>query len=109
MSMQGRFPLKRLRIVLPVALALAFTVPVVSAGDETGKASLPTNLRYTSPLAAYRKFAEQPVGSWRDANDNVGRVGGWRAYAREAQDPTPAEGSTKAVDPHAGHHPEPSK
>lgn len=105
--MQGQFPFKRLKISLPVALALAFAVPVVSAGDETGKSIVPTTLRYTSPLAAYRKFAEQPVGSWREANDNVGRVGGWRAYARESQVPTPAEGPTKAVDPHAGHHPEP--
>ena len=107
--MQGRFPLKRLRIVLPVALALAFTFPVVSAGDETGKASLPTNLRYTSPLAAYRKFAEQPVGSWREANDQVGRIGGWRAYAIEAQESTPAQGSPKKDDQHAEHQQEPPR
>jgi hypothetical protein len=24
------------------------------------------------------------VGVWRDANDHVGRIGGWRVYGREA-------------------------
>jgi hypothetical protein len=107
-------PLSRLRMVLPCAVALAAAVPVVSAGEEGGKSQLPTTLHYASPLAAYRNFAEQPVGSWREANDHVGRVGGWRTYAGEMQEATPtgtppAEEPAKKDDPHAGHHPEPPK
>jgi hypothetical protein len=41
-------------------------------------------LRYTSSLASYRPILGLNVGSWRDANDQVGRIGGWRVYQREA-------------------------
>ena len=42
-------------------------------------------LTHRSAFEGYRPFAEQPVGSWREANDVVGRIGGWKAYARESQ------------------------
>jgi hypothetical protein len=38
---------------------------------------------YQSPFAGYRPFADRGVGPWRELNDEVARVGGWRAYARE--------------------------
>ena len=55
------------------------------------KASVPT-LRYESSFAQYRKLGDGKPVSWRDANDTVTRIGGWRVYAREAQqaDPPPA-------------------
>jgi hypothetical protein len=40
---------------------------------------------YRSPLANYRRWADNPVGSWREANETTLRAGGWRAYAREAE------------------------
>ncbi len=45
---------------------------------------------YRSAFADYRPLDEAPVGDWRAANDEVGRIGGWRAYAREAQAPDKA-------------------
>jgi hypothetical protein len=42
-------------------------------------------LNYRSAFDGYRGFAQQPVVSWRGANDLVGRIGGWQAYAREGQ------------------------
>jgi len=107
--MQYRTPLNRFPLVLASIVALAIVAPVVSADESGSKPSLPATLRYVSPLASYSRYVEQPVGSWREANDQVGRVGGWRAYASEAQKEPPAEGSAKKADPHAGHHPEPSK
>ena len=53
------------------------------------KASVPT-LRYESSVAQYRRLGEEKPVSWRDANDTVTRIGGWRVYAREAQQPDPA-------------------
>lgn len=53
------------------------------------KASVPT-LRYESSFAQYRRLGEEKPVSWRDANDTVTRIGGWRVYAREAQQPDPA-------------------
>ena len=54
------------------------------------RAVVPT-LVYTSPLARYTPLADDPAQPWREANDRVGRIGGWRAHAREAaQTETPA-------------------
>ena len=40
---------------------------------------------YRPAFDGYRPFKDQPVGSWRENNDLVGRIGGWKAYAREGQ------------------------
>jgi hypothetical protein len=41
--------------------------------------------QYQSPLKGYQSSAPGKVGSWRQANDVVREVGGWRVYLREAQ------------------------
>ena len=55
------------------------------------KASVPA-LNYESSFSHYRRLGDEKPVSWRDANDTVTRIGGWRVYAREAQqtDPAPA-------------------
>lgn len=66
---------------------------------------------FTSVISDYQPYREQGVGDWKKANDEVGRIGGWRAYTREANEPTsaaplksPAPRSEPAPkDPHAGH------
>ena len=40
---------------------------------------------YRSAWSGYRPFADEKVISWKDANDEVRRIGGWRAYLRESQ------------------------
>jgi len=42
---------------------------------------------HVSPLAGYKALGTTTVGPWKDANEAVNRIGGWRAYAREAQAP----------------------
>ena len=59
------------------------------------KASVPT-LRYESPFAQSRRLGDEKPVSWRDANDTVTRIGGWRVYAREAQQPDAAPPTTPA-------------
>lgn len=44
---------------------------------------------YTSPLADYQPWTNEKVMPWTDANNTVGRIGGWRAYAKEAQTAVP--------------------
>jgi len=39
---------------------------------------------YTSPLQSYKKYVESGEPEWKAANDLVGEIGGWRAYAKEA-------------------------
>ena len=41
-------------------------------------------LVHTSAFAAYRRYADAAPIAWKEANDTVTRIGGWRAYAREA-------------------------
>ena len=42
------------------------------------------DLPYQSVLGTYQSYKEQPISSWREVNDEVEKIGGWRAYAREA-------------------------
>jgi hypothetical protein len=53
---------------------------------------------YASPLAGYRRLGDDERVPWGQANETVNRIGGWRAYAREAAQPdatpaTPAPGA----------------
>jgi hypothetical protein len=79
---------------LLTAPALAQPLPAPGRADPLDpQASVPV-LRYESSLSRYRGTADdKPVG-WREANDTVTRIGGWRAYAREAQQPDPATAAT---------------
>lgn len=54
-------------------------------------------LVYTSPLRRYRPLGETQVGNWKDANDTVTRIGGWRTYAREAQADAPGQAASSAA------------
>jgi hypothetical protein len=111
-----------------VALAQVPAAQKSAAESATpGNASRPTLvvLRYESAFSNYKPLGDMSIGSWRDANDTVTRIGGWRTYLREAQEPAsspPAQPSTSsspaaptpapaanakpvapAADPHAGH------
>lgn len=120
MPIPCRSPLAQL--LLPsLLLSLAGAALAQASGKAKGDAAppvLPSTLEYRSSLGSYKAYAEQPVESWRDANDRVGRIGGWRAYAKEIQSGEPAKESAAPAaapaapaapsasppDPHAGHH-----
>ena len=57
------------------------------------KATVPV-LRYESVVASHRRLGDEKTVSWRDANDAVARIGGWRVYAREAQQADPPASTT---------------
>lgn len=44
-------------------------------------------VRHESVFSTYRPHVDTPVGDWRAANEAVNRIGGWRAYGREAGAP----------------------
>ena len=66
---------------------LAQPAPAAHRADPLNAQAPVPRLVHTSAFAKYRRLADVPVGSWREANDNVTRIGGWRAYAREASQP----------------------
>jgi hypothetical protein len=53
------------------------------------QASVPA-ITHVSPLASYRRLGDDKRVAWSEANQTVNRIGGWRAYAREAQQRDPA-------------------
>jgi hypothetical protein len=79
-------------------------------------------LSYQSPLEHYQGWREQPLERWREANELVGQIGGWRTYALEPyaeeaapeqpQSPVAAPGADNSTAPamapmghqHHGHH-----
>jgi hypothetical protein len=71
---------------------------------ETTNISLPTKLQYKSAISGYQVYADQEVLPWREANDRVGRIGGWRAYAKEIATSQSDSEATKSQDPHAARH-----
>lgn len=60
-------------LVLPMLLLL----PSLAAAQQS-RAAAP------SAFSTYRTFVDEPVANWKSANDTVARIGGWRAYAKEA-------------------------
>lgn len=82
----------RRRSVNGVAISVAAlsAIPGYAQTKPEGRA---VDLTYRSAFATYQGFAEQAVSPWQQTNDAVAHAGGWRAYAKEAQQP---EAQTKA-------------
>lgn len=96
-----------------VALCCLFSsTPVLAQADAivAGEArSQPMDtaaprLQYDSVFDQYRGYDEIEIGSWRESNDTVGRIGGWRYYAREAEQTDDLE---ETAQPDASGRPEP--
>ncbi len=70
-----------LAAALPLAATAAEPAPAPAPDPLDAKAPVPP-LQHRSALADYRPGDDARV-PWRQANDEVDRIGGWRAYARE--------------------------
>lgn len=79
-----------------VATAFAQQAPVLAAQTPAQDAT-PASA-YRSAWSGYRPFADEKLISWKDANDEVLRIGGWRAYLRESQS-GPSSGSEGVARP----------
>ena len=84
-----------LRRLTPAALFAAACVaqaqpaPGASRPDPLDPQAKVPVLKYESSLGAPRRGVDDKPVSWREANDNVARIGGWRVYAREARQAEP--------------------
>lgn len=71
--------------------------PTTARADPLdAKAQIPA-VRYESAFAQFRRIGDEKPVAWREANDTVARIGGWRVYAREAQQPEPAAAEKPAA------------
>lgn len=99
-------------------VATAIATPLDAADPAHAQSPIPS-VQYRSPFRDYRPLGEDKPIPWKAANDEVGRIGGWRVYAREARQPDmattplatvpkpPAEGAApKTSGAHAGHGPQ---
>ncbi len=84
------------RGLLPAVLLIS--AAIAGAADSAGpphpakaepldaRAAVPPAV-HRSVLERYRPQRELTLRSWKEANDEVARIGGWRVYAREAASP----------------------
>ena len=86
------FSLRWAVVAAALPIGLYFTAASAQAQSASGEAKpTPTpTLQYRSALEQYRGFKDQPVTSWAEVNDTVGKIGGWRVYAKEARQPDSA-------------------
>jgi hypothetical protein len=89
-------------------LSAALMVPSLAFAQkpEGETAKVGYLLSYRSALSGYEAYKEQSVQPWKAANDKVGEIGGWRAYAKEIKSGQPgsAKDAAPVTDPHSGHH-----
>lgn len=97
--------------VLPVLAA-----PSVSAQSSAESSAIPSKLAASAPAAPlsyrsafqnYQSYSDSAVVPWKESNTKVKDAGGWRAYAKEAQEPVATDGKAPAAaasNPHSGHH-----
>ena len=84
------------------------STPANSGNADNAREPVPP-LVYRSTFEVYRAQRDVTLLPWREANDRVGAIGGWRFYAREAQQPNapstgqPTPARSPVVNPHHKH------
>ena len=84
-------------LTLAVLLGLLISSPVYAQTATPKSAAKPAMAEapepYRSAFEGYQPYAEEKITNWKAANDTVERIGGWREYAKQAQQPanTPAQ------------------
>lgn len=82
-------------------LAWAQPAPASRGADPLDpRATVPPST-YRSVLSGFRGARDTPLENWKEANDKVARIGGWRVYTREAQEPEPPPPARPSVVPAA--------
>lgn len=82
-----------------ILVLLLNCIPVFAQSNDDANMAKNLLLPYQSVLGDYQSYKEQPVGSWRGANDEVQKIGGWRVYAREANETSEASQPDAPNDP----------
>jgi hypothetical protein len=82
-------------------IALALSNSVIAQAAVTPK------ITFKSTLENYKPYSDEKPGGWKAANDQVGRIGGWRTYLKEANEPESATIEVKPAprpeNPRTGH------
>ena len=68
--------------------------PTITEKPQTTKAAL---AGFQSAFEGYQPYTDEKTGNWVEANDTVGKIGGWRVYAKEARQPDAAAGNAAST------------
>lgn len=88
--------------IRPAISVLALSASLFSAvqAQTVGSTAPPA---FQSVLEGYQSYQDQPTGDWKKVNDEVGAIGGWREYARQAGETgTPSAASGQAAESATG-------
>lgn len=91
-------PARLLRFATPCLCAGLLGLPAAQAAETQPAAEVATPA-LAAPFDRYQAWRDAPPRDWREANDRVGEIGGWRTYLRESQ----ADGEQGDHGDH-GHH-----
>ena len=86
-----------LLVTLLLAAQAQAQSPTTTRPDPLDPTAQVPAVRYVSPFVQLRRAGDDQPLAWREANDAVARIGGWRVYAREAQQPDPATAQSPAA------------
>ena len=77
------------RLLTALAPVLASTIMLASASHAQTAVSAATAAPEvsTSAIKGYKPYTDEPVVNWKTANETTAHIGGWREYARQAQQP----------------------
>lgn len=93
--------LRALRAITALVTLTIGAVTMAAPSDPLDARAATQPLQHRSAFDGYRRFADEQPINWRDANDTVKRIGGWRSYAREAAPGAPAPAAPGASAPAA--------
>lgn len=82
-------------------LALLWALPLIATAQTAEPTAVAATTqagpaKYRSALDGYQSYTEEKTASWKEANDNAGRIGGWRVYAKEARQPQASDQTDNA-------------
>ena len=70
------------------AMASGISIAPIVAADTTP-------VPYRSAFEGYQPYSDEKIVNWKQANDTVGQIGGWRAYSKEASQDSSADNAVK--------------
>jgi hypothetical protein len=89
-------------VVLLTCLHLGSALAQSEIKPKVSKAEKPIELVYESSFQNYQRYSASDIQTWRQTNDTVKDIGGWREYAKEiAQD---ADTKPSSANPSHGAH-----
>lgn len=87
-----------------IGLALAAAGICGAALAQSSNTAVPAApAAYQSAVEGYKPFTEEKTAPWTESNITVGKVGGWRAYAKEAGEGQKAAQPADTAAPASGH------